>query len=265
MIPYIFHLFWAGDHLSYLRYLTFKTCRLKNPDARIILHHSSSYAKNINWTREKQDFQTDMGPSYFDKLKDLNVEIVPYTKHTELQPNYQSDFMRWECLYQDGGIYADTDQIFLKSFNNLLNCDFFYCSYFARIIYYPVGLIGSISGHFIPAQMIQLTKQHLNTNEYQSIGPPLFRALMTHPQVAPQILSQGIRNYPQEYFYPAPEPDKYCEAMFEGNGPDVTKSYALHWFGGYSKSHEFNSKYTETLVKSSNDTISTLIREMKAI
>lgn len=262
MIPYTFHLFWAGNHLSYLRYLTFKSCRHHNPDARIILHHSPSYNSEINWVREKQDFQSNMGKNYFDHLKDINVEIIIDDEHKDLTPVFQADLLRWVWLYKEGGFYIDTDQIILKSFEGLLRPDFVYSSFHLKTgpYYHPIGVLGSIPEHLIPEIMIKQTQQHLNVRSYQSIGPPLFRTVMTSPQVTESRAS--VSNMPSYFFYPIPEPDGFCEKMFSGEeDPDISRSYALHWYGGYQPSHDFNAKYSEEFARTSNDSISKIIRE----
>lgn len=265
----IFHLFWAGDHLSYLRFLTFKTCRLHHPDAKIILHHSPSYISHTNWPREKQDYQSDMGKNYFDSLKDIGIEIQIVDKFKDFAPVYQADFLRWEILKNQGGIYLDTDQIILKNFEPLLNCEMFYSAYAldAGIMYYPIGVLGSIKNHWLSVEMIKKLNAAYNPNVYQSIGPDLFRSFMNETEIVNKVENDStIINYPQTYFYPAPEPDKYCEKMFAGeSNHKLVDSYALHWFGGYQPSHIFNSKFTEEFAKTSNDLISIQLRNMGAL
>ena len=267
-IEKIFHLFWAGDHISYLRYMTFKTCRLHHPDAKIILHHSPSHTTQTNWIREKQDYESNMGKNYFDSLKDIKVEIQTMDKFKEYSPNYQSDFLRWEVLYSQGGIYLDTDQIILKNFEPLLDCEMFYCAYALEIgrMYYPVGVLGSVKDHWLLEDMTKKLKDSYNPNVYQSIGPDLFRTFMNSSQTVNKVESDSaIKNYPASHFYPAPEPDRYCEMIFAGTPVEYKKSYALHWFGGYQPSHNFNSKYTEEFAKTSNDIISVALRDMGAL
>lgn len=268
-IEKIFHLFWAGNQLSYLRYLTFKTCRLHHPNARIILHHSSSYISQTNWPREKQDYQSNMGKNYFDSLKDIGIEILPADRFKDFAPVYQADFLRWEMLRDHGGIYLDTDQIILRNFEPLLECEMFYCAYAidAGIMYYPIGVLGSIKKHWLSLEMIKKLNAAYNPNIYQSIGPDLFRSFMNGSEIVNRIeRDSNIKNYPQNYFYPAPEPDKYCEKMFAGEfDQKLVDSYTLHWFGGYQPSHEFNAKFTEEFAKTSNDLISTQLRNMNAL
>lgn len=263
-----FHLFWAGSHLSYLRYLTFKTCRLHHPDAQIILHHSSSHTTQTNWVREKQDYESDMGKNYFDSLKDIEVKIQPIDKYKNYLPVYQADFLRWEILRDNGGVYLDTDQIILKNFKDLMECEMFYCAYALEIsrMYYPIGVLGSVKNHWISQEMIKRIKENYNPYSYQSIGPDLFRTFMNDSEIVNRVESDAnIKNYPKTYFYPAPEPDRYCERMFAGTDIEHKDSYALHWFGGYQPSHYFNAKFTEDFAKTSNDLISKTLRDMGAL
>lgn len=268
MINKTFHFFWSGNHLSYLRYLTFKTCRMFHPDFKMVLHHSEDSSKNTeNWVREKQDFQSDMGKNYLDKLKDLNVEIRTNNSYTQYAPVFQADLIRWEVLRTEGGVYLDTDQIIVKDFSTLLNCDMFFCIYYLPDgqLYCPIGVLGSRANQWIPTEIVKIIKEHLNTSAYQSIGPPFFRKFII--SFLPQILTdRTIINYPQQVFYPLPIPDNFCDKLYTGQiNFNLNYIFAIHWFGGFDLSHNFNAKYTEEFAKNSNDSISVLLRQIGAL
>jgi mannosyltransferase OCH1-like enzyme len=239
-----------------------------HPDYKIILHHSESSSKDTsNWIREKQDFQSDMGKNYFDSLKNLNVEIKINNNYTQYAPVFQADLIRWEILRTEGGIYLDTDQIIVKNFNSLLDCDMFFCIYHlpSGELYCPIGVLGSKPNHWIPTEIVKIIKSHLNIHAYQSIGPPFFRKFLL--SYLPQLLSdKTIMNYPQQTFYPLPIPDNFCDQLYSGQvNFNLKHIYAIHWFGGFDKSHAFNTKYTKEFAQISNDSISVLLRKIGAL
>ena len=60
MIDLKFGLFWHGEEISYLRYITFVTLRHFHPDCEIELYIPKNYSKeNLEWREEKQDFQSN--------------------------------------------------------------------------------------------------------------------------------------------------------------------------------------------------------------
>ena len=77
MIPLRFGLFWAGDTLSYLRYLTFKSLRHYHPDAKIQLYLTKEYNKDKHhWSCEGQDFEKPL-----DYMNIIGLEIKKERKN----------------------------------------------------------------------------------------------------------------------------------------------------------------------------------------
>lgn len=258
-IPLNFGLFWSGAKLSHLRYLTFKTLRHFHPDSNIDLYCSSYTGKNnMMWNNEAQDFQRNNdNEDYFERLHDLNINIVIKDSWSKYPPNYQSDFFRWWWIKNFGGFYLDCDQIILRKFDTLpLNTNIIYSKYPAKScgIYAPVGVIGAIKESSTVSSMHDNVIKGYNERVYNSIGPDLFR------KVSDSISEPNI-NLPPKYFYPIPE-SYMVEKIYNGEYMIENESYALHWFGGHPLSQKFNSKYTEDFAKKSQDTISKFIRSL---
>jgi len=254
MINLNFGLFWSGSKLSYLRYMTFKTLRFFHPDSKIQLYRALNFKKDTHsWNREKQEFENPniIKQDYTDKLQALDVEIIDFDFCPQYSPNYQSDFFRYWFLNKFGGFYLDTDQIILRSFEDLpLDCDFMHCSYNG---YHPVGVLGSeIASNAVNKIIIDLPN-HYDPNDYNSLGPWMLRDILSELD-----LSRAY-NAPQQYFYPVPISDLTMQ-IYNGsfNIPDI--SFAMHWFGGHPISQKFNEKYTEKFAKQSNDSISKFLR-----
>jgi len=259
MIDLQFGLFHSGCDLTYLRYLTFKSLRHFHPDAKIQLFHSKSFKKDgHNWNNEKQDFERgdQIHTKYLKKLDKLDVEVIKFDKFKEYAPNYQSDFFRWWYLKKYGGFYLDTDQIILKSFKTLPLENKLIYSVYAN--YCPVGVIGASKDSKVVEYINNNINNHYDPNDYNSLGPWMFRSIMSKVK-----MKEGF-NAPPEFFYPAPLSD-FVHMIYNGKLGLTNENFALHWFGGAYKSQAFNSSYNEEFAKTSNDTISRFLRENNII
>ena len=101
MITKILHLCWlSGDPYSTEVQKCLDSWKEKLPDYTVMLWDLSKVDVNVcNWTKQA-----------FEKKK--------YA--------YVADYVRFYALYNYGGIYLDSDVEVLKSFDDLLNQDFFF-------------------------------------------------------------------------------------------------------------------------------------------
>ena len=112
MIPNIVHFIYIKERPWKLHhYLSIKSATRLNP-------------KEINiWLNEEPEGEWWELTKPLVKLNfiDPPTEIfgIPIT-----QPAHKSDIIRLQVLLEYGGIYADTDTIFVKSFNDILNNKF---------------------------------------------------------------------------------------------------------------------------------------------
>jgi len=265
MIPLRFGLFWAGDTLSYLRYLTFKTLRHHHPSAKIQLYLIKEYNKSIhNWGVESQDFEKKLeSKNYLDELDKIGVEIinVKYIGSPDFCAILQSDLFRWIWMKEEGGIYLDTDQLILKSFDTLpLDNEFIYCRYNEMQCgdYYPIGVLGLEKGSEIATTAIGCVTKAYRPNIYNSSGPIAMHYIMK------RVNLNRAFNAPSNYFYPI-NSSALVNYIYDGQFYPSSESFALHLFGGHHLTQKFNEKYTEEMSKTSNDTVSKIIREQGII
>ena len=266
MIPLNFFLFYSGGPMSYLRYLCFKTLRHFHPNSKIQLYTTEKYKiDDHNWNREKQDFENiSTTKNYMDELKNLGVEIILLKNFAEnYNPVVQSDIIRYHLLNTIGGVYLDTDQIILKSFETLpLHYDLLYSVYpnpqIGNAPYAPVGVLCATKNHPAIDYVTKHILEYHRPNNYNSSGPFMWL------DVIRRVDMNNTFNMPSIYWYPAHHSDLVGE-IFSGRFqiPDV--SMALHLFLGHPLSQEFNKKYTEEFAKTSNDTISKKIRELNLL
>jgi SAM-dependent methyltransferase len=256
MIPKLFHIFWCGNEMSFLRYLTILTAKHHNPDWEVHLYLSDKYTHQT-WQCEAQDFQQTFTDNWLEQAKQAADHVHNYDKHPEVAPNFQSDFFRWDTLLEHGGFYLDADQLILKSFNDLLKHNFIYALYEGNG---PVGVLGAVPG-CRPVKFIHNRLQkYYNPANYNSIGPQMFTPVMNEMMRKDWFPHSGSFNS-KKLFYPIPH-SHLVPKIYNGQHVIPKESYALHWFGGHPISQEFNKNFSKRSLKTGNDTISKYCREV---
>jgi len=149
MIPKRIFYFWGeGTQISWMRYMTLKSCRVLNPNWEIILYTSKCNVKKKTWSDAvQQDFFEYGGEDYFSKVKDLGIEIRDWDilnkKFPDMAASHKSNFFKWYTLTVEGGIYADMDILWMKPldyfYNNMLGSDAAICYDW----YLSIGLLAS--------------------------------------------------------------------------------------------------------------------------
>ena len=134
----------------------------------------------------------------------------------------KADPLRYDILYQLGGVYADTDMICFKSFNDLISHDVHFFSGQERnkaygkqgqILSICTALIGATKGHPI----IKFCMDHLKSDEEAPFEGTLSR---TGPQLLSRAGNYGLKLedhqqvlvLPCSYFYPLPFFDDHLHA-----------------------------------------------------
>lgn len=107
MIPNLIHFIWLtgpkSREFSFINYLAVRAARDMHPDARILMHTNEAPEGSINWERIKPYVEI--------------VKVDPPLHHNgyDLEyVQYQADVLRLKILYEQGGIYLDTDMLLLK-------------------------------------------------------------------------------------------------------------------------------------------------------
>jgi mannosyltransferase OCH1-like enzyme len=108
---------------------------------------------------------------------------------------FVSDYLRLQALYDNGGLYFDTDIEALKPFDALLGCELFMGLQTPDSV--GAGVIGAVKGHpFLKLALDRLDAEaksgKLSFQPLPELITPLAR---THPAIAPRLL-------PEEFFYP---------------------------------------------------------------
>ena len=129
--------------------------------------------------------------------------------------NGVADMMRWEILYNEGGIVIDADSICLRPLDDsLLDCDAFACweSEMARPGLIAAGYFGCGAGNEFVGQIIldiQNEESVVNASAWKTVGPQRltdsYRRYRYH----------GLRILPSYYFIP----EHFSGLVYNGAGP----------------------------------------------
>jgi len=164
-----------------------------------------------------------------------------------------SDFVRLYVLYEEGGIYLDTDIEVVKSFDDLLNEDVFLGFQFDKP---PFGtgsesewvngaVMGGVKGQELFKTLMNAKNKNFNGNEPPSTaGPGLITNILrdmglVYDSNATDNIThiKNITIFPKRYFYPHSWNEKY-------DSSEITKdTYCIHhWTTLWKKDYQIESK-----------------------
>ncbi len=171
-------------------------------------------------------------PDYEIKVWDESnfpFDLYPFAKKAYDNKKYAmvSDVARLHAIYNEGGIYVDTDCELLKSFNDLLNKDAFACFETPNLV--SIGTLGAKKHHPWIALMLLWYKSVDFCDDYAEIANTriLTRIMRMHygikPNGNPLELNNGIIIFPRDYF---------CPNKIDGKWQVTDNTYVIHHFSG---------------------------------
>ena len=182
MIPKIIHQIWLGDK-SEMPVKLMKTVKDMHFDWKYILWTEENIGNLINQDKFKiiNDYKKSIG-----------------NKFTNL-----ANIIRYEMLFEYGGIYIDADSICNKPFNDLLNSEFFaaYENEVKKPGLIANGIIGSVPRHPILEKCIYEIKRMKNSlltkrPSFKTTGPVFFTRIID------EYGKENITIYPSWFFFP---------------------------------------------------------------
>jgi mannosyltransferase OCH1-like enzyme len=200
-VPPIIHQIWLGDKTPPIKLMN--SWRLAHP-----------YFKFTLWTDDKVE-----------RLNLYNRKIYDWLK----SPTMKADLLRYELLYQIGGVYVDVDFLCLQPIHHLLNFPFFAAQdnyWWSRKGYIANGFMGCSPHNPLAAALV---------NEFRTIpfkSNTGHGALTTGPKYLTQIWKKN--NYRVEVL---PKEDY----MLESDTADFSSAYTVH----VNDSHPVNRKFYE--------------------
>lgn len=154
----------------------------------------------------------------------------PFYKNALRKKQYAfvADYIRAMVLFEEGGVYLDTDMLLLKPIYSLLKYNFFIGEEVQNRVNF--ALFGSVQGHRFLHKMIEF----YNQTEFNVFSPPVITHTFSPIINRLTITKNGIIFEPN-YFYPLP-----YEKRFENyKGFIQPESYAVHlWDHSWAKKEE---------------------------
>jgi hypothetical protein len=202
----------------------------------------------ITWGTKELDYPF-IGDDYLSRARELfdEVAVVDEPLVRDYHDVTRSDYVRLRAIYDEGGIYADTDILCFGSCE-LPAADF----YITRIEdYYQQGFVAGNRGSETCRALLALAPDFLNPADYQCIGTRMLRAAFA-------ALPDAVRLLPKNYvhpfvFYEQPE-------IFDRVTPLPAESIGIHWFAGSHLAGVWVNKLTEANYKSFDNTFSEVCR-----
>lgn len=197
-IPKKIHYIWLGEkNKSNLSNACILSWKLNNPEFEIIEWNE----KNLNLKKICEESK------FFDECMKRKLWA------------FMSDYLRIKILYENGGIYIDTDVQSIKPIAELLNYDLLLGYEINNDI--NTGLIGaSKHNEFLKNVLDFYNNKIMDSKEYTI--PNVIKTVIK------QMNSQGkeIKIFPQEYFSPFNYKEQFNNKCISKN------TYCIHWYEG---------------------------------
>lgn len=178
MIPKVIHYCWFGGELTDNAKRCIDSWRKVMPDYEIICHSEGDVDMTLDYNREK-------------------MEKGEYA--------FLSDSVRMRVLYEEGGIYLDTDMLMVKPFDlDMLCADMFLGSENGSVV--ATCVIGCIPHHWLIGEMIEYYK-HFEEGGKQPENSKVITRLLERKMMLVSlgrelITLENTRIYPAETFCP---------------------------------------------------------------
>lgn len=235
-------LYWGGDHMSYLRWVTVASAARFHDDVRLIRRPGRSdahVAAGGAWL-ERQDFQNPAsGDNWIDKIpasvKVLDLaDVAPDIAALDAPDVQTSDLLGWWLLAEHGGSVADMDVVFMAKIPDPIDdVQLVVCTGAPKVGYMPIGFIQGKPCEFW-RWMYRRARERYDPRIYQSCGPPLFPSWNEIPGPK-RRLSESIV-YP---FALKGQWMQWHQWMFEAKRwPAFPADCAgVHWYGGANQQY----------------------------
>lgn len=227
-IPKVFHWIWLGSSVPEVFKLLMQTWKVRHLDWEFKL-----------WTDANADQVTLVNQRFYDATTNYGVK---------------SDILKWELIYQFGGVYVDMDFECLQPIDEFLRYDFFtgLQPLDTQFVQLGAALFGAVPGHPILKHCIDTIKDdwHLNGAPSKS-GPVHFTK-----SIFKAISATGLCDIviPAFYFYPLGCVDKKVDReSWIQQGAYAIHHWAKSWMPKKFRRKAFKNLGNEDSTDSWND------------
>jgi mannosyltransferase OCH1-like enzyme len=140
----------------------------------------------------------------------------------------KADILRYEVLWQYGGVYIDADSLALKPLDPLLEGTEMFAGYEGspeRPELIANGVIGCSPGHSAMDQLLNEIDVEGEADTWEMVGPLFFTRMIAEHRMP-------VRLYPSHFFYPFHHTDpRELYRSVSRHDPRLSGSYLLQYWG----------------------------------
>ncbi|MGX8127579.1 glycosyltransferase [Clostridioides difficile] len=204
MIPKKIHYVWFGGPKGNIENICINSWKEKLPEYEI-----------VEWNEKNFDIEKEIkGNKFLEKCYKRKLWA------------FISDYTRIKVLYEQGGVYMDTDMQILKDITPLLENNRLICGYEDDREYINGAIIGVEKGHPFLKDLLEYYEKEVLTSSLFTI-PKIMTHLMekNYKKIDPNNYEEGIRVYDKEYFYPFGFKEDFTPECITEN------TFGIHWWG----------------------------------
>lgn len=258
-IPKTVFFYWGGPSFSFLRYMSIYSFKKMNPDWTIKLYCPLVPVKKTIWSGKQFESKTKIKNYIKNVSEDLLIRpnIFDFEQlglDNNMNEVHKSDFIRYHLLNKFGGVWADTDILFIKPMDELLcnkqktkgSAYFYYgknTDEKKEIDGHGIGFLMGQKGNSFYSDVFKCVKENFNGIDYQSAGADTLNKNFSLNIIKEKYPSAvcldtdsvySINHNYKNFLY-----NSYNENMLSEN------SIGIHWYGG--------SEYVKKILLEVND------------
>ncbi|MCC0643741.1 MULTISPECIES: glycosyltransferase [unclassified Clostridioides] len=204
MIPKKIHYVWFGGPKGNIENICINSWKEKLPEYEI-----------VEWNEKNFDIEKEIkGNKFLEECYKRKLWA------------FISDYTRIRVLYEQGGVYMDTDMQILKDITPLLENNRLICGYEDDGEYMNAAIVGVEKGHPFFKDLLEYYEKEVLTSSLFTI-PKVMTYLMekNYKKIDQNNYEEGIRVYDKEYFYPFGFKEDFTPECITEN------TYGIHWWG----------------------------------
>lgn len=240
--------YWGGGPLSYLQYLSVVSFRTHNPGWKIHLYMPKTSELILPTWETNEQSERYTGEDYLERAKALcDVKIIDFSEYgiENMHEVQKSDFIRWQILYQNGGVWSDMDILYIKP----LTLDGFDTAMSYDGHHHLIGFFITKPQQKIFADIFNEAQSQVNSRGggYQFLGSRMLKKMFADFHVIRQSYPESkIINVDVVYPYSSDAPD-IQEMFFGSDDRTAEETIGIHWYNGspIAKKYQNNPKFMD--------------------
>lgn len=233
-VPKICHIYWGGERMPYMRYLTIKSFLLLNPGWEVWLWMPQESSEIITWESKENNYPLDcsnfLPVALSLPVKKKYIDFADIEKGKLLAEVHRADYIRIMVLQEYGGVWSDSDIIYFKPISSLAvnvetnkNMDVYVtiCEYG-----HSTGFLMARPDSFFYRKLRYNIMEDFVASHYQCIGPGMFNKYFSTISSIPNSVNISMDAVYRYRF------QDIARLMGEQDGLFNSESIGCHWYGG---------------------------------